>query len=563
MKVLRINNITSNKVYNRNLSNCFLTKNNAKNKIDRFCKSKEVKENLRDNFLKLRDDFCEKLYPALVNENIKCWNFYINSNDENLKALNEASDKMTYLYKDINLYEKLKKIKENENQLTKNEKKQLENLIKVFREVLETGTDLKELRNIENEISKKYNNYKPQIKGKQTSKPEITKILETEKNTEIREKAYLANIKGADLIAEDLRKFVIKRNEYAKKQGYSDYFEYKLKEEFDVDSEELYKLLDDVYIKTKDEIKKVLEKEKNELKEFFGTEKLESYHYGLLMDKIPDRKVNSYIKNKEQIFDISKKTYENMGYDIDRYLEEEKLKLDLYPRENKNTHGFSFDIDAGKDARILANLTNNMESLRVLNHEMGHSVYTLDISRDLPYLNQTTYPAVTEAVAMMMEDLQKRENILKDTVPADLLEEYKQTFKETELKFLTKALIQINFEKEMYKNPNQDLKKLWHDMKVKYKLRDESEKLDNEWATIPHYLSYPAYYQNYFRAAIMKAQMYNYLKSQLGNITENSKTAEFLKEKLFKFGTSLEENELIKNMTGKKLSVNDFINSVL
>ena len=114
----------------------------------------------------------------------------------------------------------------------------------------------------------------------------------------------------------------------------------------------------------------------------------------------------------------------------------------------------------------------------------------------------------------------------------------------------------------MYKNPDQDLKKLWHDMKVKYQMRDEKEELDNGWATIPHYLSHPAYYQNYFRATIIKAQIYNYLREKLGNITENSKTAEVLKEELFKYGISKEEIELIEKMTGKKLSVEDFFESL-
>ena len=56
--------------------------------------------------------------------------------------------------------------------------------------------------------------------------------------------------------------------------------------------------------------------------------------------------------------------------------------------------------------------------------------------------------------------------------------------------------------------------------------------------------------------------MYNYLKEKLGNLTENNNTAEVLKEELFKYGVSLEENELIESFTGKKLSVDDFIKSL-
>ena len=42
----------------------------------------------------------------------------------------------------------------------------------------------------------------------------------------------------------------------------------------------------------------------------------------------------------------------------------------------------------------------------------------------------------------------------------------------------------------MYKNPDKDPAQIWKEKKLKYKNRDE--KADNEWATIPHFLSLPA-----------------------------------------------------------------------
>ena len=49
---------------------------------------------------------------------------------------------------------------------------------------------------------------------KEVTKTEITRILQNEENPQIREKAYLAKIKGGDLIAEDLIEFVKMRNDY-------------------------------------------------------------------------------------------------------------------------------------------------------------------------------------------------------------------------------------------------------------------------------------------------------------------------------------------------------------
>ena len=68
------------------------------------------------------------------------------------------------------------------------------------------------------------------------------------------------------------------------------------------------------------------------------------------------------------------------------------------------------------------------------------------------------------------------------------------------------------------------------------------------------YSTYPAYYQNYFRANVIKAQMYNFLTQQLGAITENNNTAKYLNENLFKYGKSVEENDMIELFTQEPLS---------
>ena len=390
------------------------------------------------------------------------------------------------------------------------------------------------------------------IDGKETSKAEINKILQNEPDVDLRKKAYDAKVKGGDIIANDLIDFVKMRNEFAKTKGYNNFFEYQLKESYDVDADYLQNLLDEVYDNAKDVNKKLQLENKKELADEYGigVDDLRAYHYGLLLDNDPAKEINKSLKDKEQIVDISKKAYSGMGY----YVDNMPITLDLFPRKNKNTHGFCFDIEAGRDARILANLTNTTNSIDTLCHELGHCVYHIGISRNLPFLDQTSYPAMTEAVAMMMGDLQQRENILKDTVSEETLDKFKKDLKKSEAKFINRSMLIIDFEKSMYENPDQDLGKLWHDLKVKYTGANEKEEINNEWATIPHYLSHPAYYQNYFRANLIKAQMYKHLHNELGNITENKNTADYLNKNLFRFGTCMEENELIERFTGEPLS---------
>ncbi|MDY6358397.1 MAG: M3 family metallopeptidase [Cyanobacteriota bacterium] len=508
-----------------------------------------------EKFIDLREEFSPALDKVLRGSEKSAWDFYINSSAENLKAYETAQNEFNTLFSDKKLYDKFKNI--NKNDLPHHEKKQLKDILRTFEERLESGELFKFLEQKENEIAQKYNSYIPEIDGRQTSKTEISKILQVETDADTRQKAYEANIKGGDLIAQDMKEFVIKRNEFAKNKGYDNFFDYKLKEDYDVDADFLEKLINEVYDNSKDKIKKIQDEKYSQLKEFFKTDNLQGWHYGLLTDTNPEKPVNKILEHYS-VEDISKNTYKGMGFDIDRYLAKGNLTLDLYPRKGKNTHGFCFGIDPGRDSRILANLRNDTRSLDTLNHELGHCMYDLNISRDLTVIDRApASSAFTEAIAMMGGDLQKRENILNNIIPEDKIIPFKNSFKKDEALFIANSLLIIDFEREMYKNPNQDLTKLWADLRLKY--RNQNHKPNNEWATIPHYLSHPAYYQNYFRAAVMKAQIYNHLHEKLGNITENADTAKYMTDNIFSKGASVDEYDLVKELTGKEFSAKDFI----
>ena len=174
-------------------------------------------------FKELRDKFCVELEKISIDLEKKCWDFYTNSTPENMQKYEDAQENYSNLFKNKDAYEEFKKI--DKTKLTKHEQKQLKDLLKEFDEELNTGEELKKLRKKENEIAKKFNSYIPKIDDKEVTKTEITRILQNEENPQIREKAYLAKIKGGDLIAEDLIEFVKMRNDYAKTKGYDNYFE--------------------------------------------------------------------------------------------------------------------------------------------------------------------------------------------------------------------------------------------------------------------------------------------------------------------------------------------------
>ncbi len=523
--------------------------------MDSVSFSTNIKENEK-NFVKLREEISKDMKPIMSNSEAACWDFYTESTPENMDKMNVAQDKANDFYDNKEIYAKLKEINEAGGVADKKLKKQLRNLTTAFGDGIEYKEELKAMSTKENEISQKLNSYQMTIDGKPVSKAEISKIMETEKNPEVRKKASDAKIKSGDLIAEDLVELVKMRNDFAKKKGYDNYFDYMLEENYDIKPKELDKLLSDVAKNTKDSNKKVMDGVKSELSKAFGVapEDLRSYHFGYLAGEDPEKLVNDQIKTKEEVVDISKRAYAGMGYDVDKL----PIKLDLFPRENKNTHGFSFPIEAGKDARILANLTNNVSSIDTLMHELGHSVFTVKTNPKLPYMEQDTTSTMTEAVAMMMGDMPRTEGLVKDKVSPEVFAKFQKSAAEEDSKFVGSSMAIIDFERNMYKNPDQDLKQLWKDMSVKYKGRSEKDEATNEWATIPHFLSHPAYYQNYFRASLIKAQLYDALTEKFGNLTENKDTAKYLNEHIFQYGGSKEDDEILEEVTGKPLSADAF-----
>lgn len=511
-----------------------------------------------DKFIQIRENFSNRLEKVQKLNEISAWNFYIDSNEDNLKSYEAAQDEMTELFSDRQTYEKFLSV--DKNKLPAHEQKQLKDLLRAFDERLNSGELFKALEKKENEIAQKYNSYVAKIDDKEISKPELSKILQTETNQDLRKKAYYAIIKGGDLIAEDLVDLVNLRNKFAQTKGYDNYFEYKLKEDFDVDINFLDNLINQVYSGASEKIKKHQQKNYEELKDIFAVDKLEGYHYGLLTDSNPDKEVNKILENYN-IENICKNAYKGMGYDIDVLVKNGNLTLDLYPRKGKNTHGFAFCIKAGHDARILANLRNDSRSIDTLNHELGHCIYDLGLSEELPFIDrEPASSAFTEAIAMMMGDLHKKENILKDIISQDELSRVKESLKEDEANFISKSLLIIDFERNFYANPEQNPAKLWADLRLKYRNQDHAQ--NNEWATIPHYLSHPAYYQNYLRAALMKAQIYSHLTKTLGYITENANTSKYLKDNIFTKGATIEEYDLIRQLTGQDFSAEAYISTL-
>ena len=561
-----INNNTKNREYS-NIPFCANIVNNTKAPVTKFFLLSKIYNNIKsvfkkeplfhndtEKFIYIMDKLIKKAEPIMIKARKAGWYFNINSTNT-ARILMELAQLRFYALCRNKSYNKLLDI--DKTQLPEQEAKQLKFILKEFEDGLNNSAAIKEIHTKKSKIAQKYYTYTPMIDGEKVTNNYIIHILQNKTDSKLREKAYDAYIKIGDLIADDLKELVKMRNEYAKTKGYNNYFDFVLKEDFDVKPEILYNLIDEVYSKALPKIKFIQTKKEKELKEFFGIDNLNSHHYHIILESSPEKAINDILKNCN-IEDIAKKMYSMMGYDLDSFQKEGKLTLDLYPRKNKSKQACCFGIDNGKDVRIIANLTNNIQSLYTLTHELGHAVYSLGIPSALNFLERKpASSAASEAIAMMMESIIHKENLLKDIIPNDILLKYQESLKENEALFVLHSKRIIEFERELYTNPEQNPAKIWAKLRKQYFNIDEEP--NNEWATVLHYITHPGYYQNYFRAMLMKEQIYNHLHKVLGNITENKKTAEYLNKNVFAKGASVNEYDLIKQLTGKEFSKEDFI----
>lgn len=532
------------------------------NPVISFLGKKDYTEN-EGKYFRFKKQLSRKFHKLVKNFEEACWNFYINSSKEHEQKYSKAFENYLKTSADPKVLEKLQEMKA-KGISDANLQESIDELIKDYTKTVINAEEIQQLEDRQNKIASKFNGCRGEINGKPCSNAELGKMLENEKDVELRKKIYYErSVKAPNLIADDLIELIRKRNEFAQKNGYKDFFSYQLKEAYKTDEEKLFKLLDQLEEQASEIYKRLSSSSRKKLANAFKIkpEDLRPHHYGLILEGDPQKLADPFVKDNDMMVKTALSMYKRMGWDISKL----PIHLDLFPKENKNQHGFCFDIDTNKDVRILANLRNNIDSIETLNHELGHAVYDIGISEHLPYFKrEVASSAFTEAIAMLMQSLPYREgSFIEDIgIPKKLAAKLDQHRLKDLVSFVLSYVADIKFEKELYANPNQDIQKLWYGLEKKYLNRNIPEVLDNRWASVPHFLSHPAYLQNYLRAEIMAAQIYEAAAEKLGPLTKNKHTAEFFRKQIFRLGKTLTEDEIIKKVTGKELNAEAFLRQI-
>ena len=517
----------------------------------------------------------EKIEPMTTQANLAYWDASTTGRPEDYIKLKQLQLKIRQIYSDPKEYALLKDIKESGQIRGARAVRQLDKLYYAYLKSQIEPELLEKLVDSDSRIQEKYNTFRGSMYGEKVTMSDIYTILTTEKDSRKRELAWRASKQVGDAIVDDLLELVKLRNKAARKVGFDNYHTLSI-----VTGEQSVKDLDRIF----DELCELTSEPFSQLKKELDQILAESYgispddlmpwHYhDPFFQRTPlvyALDLDIYYKDRD-IKEIAEKYYAGIGLPVDDIL----AKSDLYDREGKYPHAFSFEGDRHGDVRILCNLQNTERWMETILHELGHAVYSKYYNRKESWLlREPSHSFTTEAVAMFFGRLSRNavwmQQMLEltDAQRAEIENVSTKYTRFQQILFARWAMVMYNFEKQLYAKPDQDLNTLWWDLVEKYQfVKRPPGPADAGWASKLHFTTASCYYHNYMMGELLASQLHNHivhevlmLKSDEGvSYVGQREVGDFMREKVLGPGAVYHWNEMITRATGEALTPKYFV----
>ena len=433
-----------------------------------------AKETQLEHFI---DIHVAKVEPLSTQANLAYWDASTTGKPEDYERVNKLQLEKRQIYNNPKEFAFLKDIKESRHV---NKAKLIRQLDKLYYAYLRNQIEpelLEKLVDADNRTQEKYNTFRGTIDGKKVTMSDIYTILTTEMDSRKRELAWRASKQVGDAISNDLIELVKLRNTAARKVGFDNYHTLSIVtgeqsvEELDRIFDELSELTSEPFARLKKELDRILADGYG-----FAPDDLMPWHYhDPFFQRTPlvyDLDLDIYYKDRD-VKELAQRYYAGIGLPVDDIL----ARSDLYDREGKYPHAFSFEADRNGDVRILCNLQNTERWMETILHELGHAVYSKYHDRKEPWLlREPAHSFTTEAIAMFFGRLSRNAAWMQQML--DLSEPQRAKIERVSEKYLRFqqvlfarwAMVMYTFEKQLYANPDQDLNTLWWDLVEKYQL---------------------------------------------------------------------------------------------
>ncbi len=518
----------------------------------------------------------EKIKPLMEEEHLAYWNAATTGSDEEYERYSRLQIEIKKLLSDGEDFDFLSRLRESGNITDPQLQRQLDILYNSFLENQIDTTLMTEIVETSTAIEKDFSTFRAMVNGREVTDNDIRRILKEETDSGLRREAWEASKQIGGVVADRVVELAKKRNEAARDLGFENFFDMQITLN-EQDEEELVRIFDDLDTLTGESFRNVKAAVDSSLSLRYGIEPSDMmpWHYhDPFFQEVPDYldiDLDSFFEGRD-IVEISTEFYEGIGLEVDDIL----ARSDLYEREKKYQHAFCTDIDREGDVRILVNIKDNANWAETTLHELGHAVYDKYIDMTLPFLlRSAAHTFTTEGVAMLMGRQVKNPEWLQAMVGISE-EEKEQTEKSVrmmltsfELIFSRWCQVMFRFEREFYRDPDQDLDALWWSLVEKYQgLTKPEGRHAPDWAAKIHVALYPVYYHNYMLGELYASQIQAVLSEEVlkleseGDISfaGHPEVGTYLIERVFQPGASMPWQEFVVHSTGEPLTATHFAN---
>jgi oligoendopeptidase F len=365
---------------------------------------------------------------------------------------------------------------------------------------------------------------------------------------------------------------VRKRNEFARAQGFPDYFEYKVRKNEQMSSAELFAVLDDFEARTR----AANERAMTELSQTHGATATKPWNLRFNISGDITRQFDPYLSFAKGL-QRWVESFRRLGISY----RGATLQLDLLERKGKYQNGFchgpipSFFDTENKWVAGQINFTaeaqpdqvgSGARAINTLFHEGGHAAHFANVTQNAPCFSQEFPPtsmAYAETQSMFCDSLLDDADWLKryarnaagEPVPDALIRQRIETTQPFAAYAERGILVVPYFERALYQLNAEEL----NDETVLALARDCEQRIlgipvgPRPLLAIPHLLNQEsaASYHGYLLANMAVYQTRAYFERKYGYLTDNPAIGPALAQHYWAPGNSLSHNQTLVNLTGE------------
>jgi len=442
-------------------------------------------------------------------------------------------------------------------------KRQLKVLIQTFKPNQIAKELIEEIAQKEAALAQTYANFRPQLNGKSLSENDLRDILKNENDPAIRGKAWDVSKEIGEVLAPQILELVDLRNRAARSLNFSNYFDMQMELQ-EVDQKWLLELFDDLSSRSAQAYSKMLSHIESSQQKRFSRKTVGPWAWSdpfCQEDPLDSRELDQLVDGTD-IISSARSFYEQMGFDVQPILD----RSDMLERSGKNQHAFCIHIDRRGDIRTLNNVKSSIKWLETMLHELGHAIYEMGLDQALPWLlREPPHMITTEAMALLAGRQAYRSESLLHLVNSkkrDLMQKADASLIRRQLIFSRWVLVMTAFESELYRNPSQDLNRLWWKLVEKYQMISAPPGRDgkSDWAAKYHIGLAPVYYFSYLLGEFFASAIQETLLKDCGQTSlRTPESGKFLRERLFAPSNRKKWDELICTVTGKTLTADAWL----